>query len=420
MIRISKNNRNCFGEIRLPASKSISNRLLILQFSYGESLKINNLSNADDTILLSSALDLIRQYQLRGDTGLLRIDARNAGSVMRFLVPLLSFTRGHYFLTGSERMKERPIGALVEALRETGAEIDYLENVGFPPLLIRGRAITVRRICLDASISSQFVTALLLLSPVLEEGLTLELTGRPVSWPYVNMTTGILTDLGVHVILQENAIRVYHKKELKAEVTVESDWSAASFWYCMLSMAEKGEIFFPQLRKSGLQGDQQVLTFFSQLGVETLEEKKGIRIIKKEEVGGSFHADFASHPDLALPVILACGAAGIPGSFTGLEQLRIKESDRIDALAAGLLKAGIVLREESPGTWQLSGHLTDPCEIFIEDHDDHRVAMTFACLAIKGFTINLKDPDVVNKSYPGFWNDLAGTGFIVSLHVEKI
>jgi 3-phosphoshikimate 1-carboxyvinyltransferase len=156
------------------------------------------------------------------------------------------------------------------------------------------------------------------------------------------------------------------------------------------------------------------------LGVETLEEKEGIRIIKKEKAAGSFHADFASHPDLALPVILACGVAGIPGSFTGLEQLRIKESDRIDALADGLLKAGMVLREESPGTWQISGHLTDPCELFIQDQNDHRVAMTFACLAIKGFTINLNDPDVVNKSYPGFWNDLKGTDFKLTLHVEKI
>jgi 3-phosphoshikimate 1-carboxyvinyltransferase len=411
VIRISKDKRTCFGEIRLPASKSISNRLLVLQFSYGNSFKINNLSNADDTVLLSSVLDLIRQYQLRNDNGLLRIDARNAGSVMRFLLPLLSVTRGHYLLTGNDRMKQRPIGALVDAMRETGAEIDYLEEIGYPPLLIRGRAITGRRISLDASVSSQFVTALLLLAPTLEEGLTLELSGKPVSWPYVKMTTGILSHLGINVIVQENAIRVYNKKEIKTEVEVEPDWSAASFWYCMLSMAEKGEVYFPGLQKSGLQGDQQLSAFFHELGVRTVETDEGIRIIKNKKVYDKFHADFSGFPDLALPVIVACAAAGIPGTFSGLEQLRIKESDRIEALASGLIKTGIALKEDFPGTWRLSGRMIDPCEIFIQDYDDHRVAMTFACLAIKGFTVNQEHPEVVNKSYPGFWKALESSGF---------
>jgi 3-phosphoshikimate 1-carboxyvinyltransferase len=411
VITITKDKPNCIGEIRLPASKSISNRLLVLQFGYGNSLRINNLSGADDTVLFSSILDLIRQYQLRGDTGLLRIDAKNAGSVIRFLLPLLSVTRGHFLLTGNERMRQRPIGALVEAMRETGAEIDYIENIGFPPLIIRGRAISGRRITLDASLSSQYVTALLLLAPTLEDGMTLELTGIPVSWPYVKMTTGILTELGIQVIVQENAIRVYKKKEIKAEISVEPDWSASSFWYCLLSMADKGNIFFPGLRKSGLQGDQHISSFFLDLGVKTVEEAKGIRIMSGGGKTANFHADFSAHPDLALPMILACGASGITGTFTGLERLRIKESDRIDALAKGLLKTGIVLQEEYPGTWRLSGHMIDPCDLYIADFDDHRVAMTFACLAIKGFTINLEHADVVNKSYPGFWNDLQSAGF---------
>lgn len=415
MIRITKANRNCFGEIWLPTSKSISNRLLILQFCYGPALKIINLSHSDDTVLLSSLLDLIRQYQLRGDTGLLRVDTKNAGSVMRFLVPLLSVTRGHYLLTGNERMKQRPLGALVEAMRETGAEIDYLENIGFPPLLIRGRAITGRRIKLDASLSSQFVTALLLLAPMLEEGITLELTGKPVSWPYVKMTTGILTELGVHVIVQENAIRIYNKPLINTEIEVEPDWSAASFWYCMLSMADKGDIFFPGLRKSGRQGDQQVTSFFRQLGVDTIEEKNGIRILKGKQVHNKFQVDFKGFPDLALPVILACGVAGVRGIFTGLDRLRIKESDRIEAITAGLLKTGIILREEPSGTWGLSGFLKDPFDLFPSDYEDHRVAMTFACLALKGFTVNLEHPEVVNKSYPGFWKDLESVGFTCSL-----
>lgn len=414
MITISKTNRDCTGEIRLPTSKSISNRLLILQFSYGPELKIKNLSRSDDTVLLSSLLDLLRQYQLRGETGLLRVDTRNAGAVMRFLLALLTVTRGHYLLIGNDRMHQRPVGALVEALRANGADIEYLDKPGFPPLLVRGRAISGGRITLDASVSSQFLTALLLLAPKLEEGLTLELTGIPVSWPYVKMTTRILSELGVQVIVQENSIRVYHKPVIRGEIEVEPDWSAASFWYCMLSMANKGSIYFPGLRKSGRQGDQQVATIFRQLGVDTFEEKNGIRIRKAKQQYTNFQADFTGYPDLALPVILACSAAGISGSFTGLEQLRIKESDRIEAITSGLLKIGIYLREEPQGTWGLSGMMKAPLEVNIPDYEDHRIAMTFACLAMKGFTVNFEHPEVVNKSYPGFWKDLESIGFTVT------
>lgn len=411
MITISKANHNCNGEIKLPASKSISNRLLILQFCYGPELKIKNLSRADDTVLLSTLLDLIRQYQLHGETGLLRIDARNAGSVMRFLLALLTVTRGHYLLTGNDRMLQRPVGALVDALHETGADIEYLNQPGFPPLLVRGRAISGRRITLDTSVSSQFLTALLLLAPKLEEGLTLELIGIPVSWPYVKMTTRILSELGVQVILQENSIRVYNKSHIHTEYEVEPDWSAASFWYCILSMAEKGSIYFPGLRKSGKQGDQQVVTFFRQLGVDTVEEKSGIRIRKVKQQTTNFQADFSGFPDLALPVILACAAAGIKGKYTGMERLRIKESDRIEAITDGLTKIGLFLREEPQGTWELSGIMNNPSELQISDYDDHRIVMTFASLAMKGSVISIKQPDVVNKSYPGFWKDLESVGF---------
>jgi 3-phosphoshikimate 1-carboxyvinyltransferase len=411
MICITKEDKSIYGEISLPASKSISNRLLLLQFYCNNSFKIRNISHSDDTVLLSSTLDIIRQYKVRGESGLLRIDARNAGSVIRFLVPLLSVTRGHFLLTGNNRMKQRPIGALVEAMRETGAEIDYLGEMGYPPLLIRGRNINASKISLDASMSSQYLTALLLLAPTREEGLTIELVNKPVSWPYVKMTLGILSGLGVRVFVQENSIRVFHKKEIIEDVTVESDWSSASFWYCMLSMADKGELFFQGLHKSGLQGDQDVLRIFSSLGVESIEETEGIRLKKELPVHDHFHADFNDHPDLALPVILACAASGVSSSFSGLERLRIKESDRLDALQAGLSNIGFVLEEESTGKWKLQGKLSSPGKISIRDFDDHRVAMTFAGLALKGFAINLDNPDVVNKSYPGFWKDLENSGF---------
>jgi len=411
VIRISRHTTGCNGTVRLPASKSISNRLLILQYAYGRSLSVSNLSNAEDTVLMSTLLDLLRQYQKKGDSGLLRLDARNAGSVMRFLVPLLSVTRGHFLLTGNERMMQRPIGALVEAMRETGAEIDFLGQIGFPPLIIRGRPVSGDRIRIDASVSSQFVTALLLLAPTLENGLTLELAGVKASWPYVKMTTALLDYLGIQVIIQEDAIRVFPRKELNINFEVECDWSAASFFYCMLSMAKKGEIFFPGLKRSGLQGDQQVAVFFDQLGVKTTEENNGIRINRSGQVYDNFYADFTNFPDLALPVILACGSAGMNGTFTGLDRLRIKESDRIGALSAGLLKAGLILTEEFAGTWRLSGRLADPTNIFPDDFEDHRMAMTLSLLAMKGFTVHLEHPEAVNKSFPGYWKAMESLGF---------
>lgn len=419
MIRITRNKGDLHGEIRLPASKSISNRLLILQYCYGNSLEINGLSNSDDTVLMSSILDLVRQYQLRGETGLLRIDAKNAGTVMRFLIPLLSVTRGHYLLTGNERMKKRPVGALVEAMRDTGAEIDYLEEPGYPPLIIRGRPLSGGRIKLDASVSSQFVTAVLLLAPSLEDGLTLELTGLRASWPYVKMTTGILTYLGIQVIDQEYAIRVYPKKTMKIRVSVESDWSSSSFWYSMLTMAPDGELSFPGLRKSGLQGDQHVEKLFRQLGIVTVEESTGVKIIKQGMIRENFHADFSGYPDLAMPLIMACAVEGIQGTFTGLDRLRIKESDRIAALTAGLNRVGITFREEFQGVWRLSGRLIDPCEVLIDDMEDHRVAMTFAGLAMKGFSVTMEHPGAVAKSYPDFWKELERNGFVCSFSVEK-
>jgi len=420
MISITRNNNSISGEIRLPASKSISNRLLILQYFYGNSLVITNLSSADDTVLMSSVLDLLRQYQLRGENGLLRIDAKNAGTVVRFLIPLLCVIKGHFMLTGNQRMKQRPVGALVDAMKESGAEIDYLEEQGFPPLLIRGRSLTGGHIKIDASVSSQFVTALMLLAPTLYDGLTLELLGMRSSWPYVKMTIGILTSLGIQVIDQEYSIRIYPKQKMKINVEVESDWSSASFWYSILAMADKGELYFPGLRKSGLQGDQQVEFFFRNLGIFTVQEEGGVVIRKSEIIRENFHADFAGYPDLALPVILTCAAQGVPATFTGLDRLRIKESDRIAALAEGLSKAGITLREEFQGVWRLSGQLTKPCRLFIDDREDHRIAMTFACLAVKGYNVILANPEVVSKSYPTFWKDMERIGFICSFSVEKI
>lgn len=411
MISISVNSTTLNGTVILPASKSISNRLLILQSRYGNRLKIENLSDSDDTLLLASTLDIVNRYMLTEENGLLRIDARNAGTVLRFLVPLLSITPGHFLLTGIERMKNRPVGALVDAMRELGASIEYAENTGFPPLLIKGRRIYGHRISVDSSVSSQFVTALLLLAPTLPDGLTIDLKGTSVSSPYVRMTTGILGKLGIEVISQQDSIRVFPKPELNASFKVEADWSAASFWYCLMSMAESGRVVLPGLKKSNMQGDQSLIDIFRYLGVRTLEENDEIIIERYGTPAEFFAADFTDTPDLALPVIMACAVAGTDGRFTGLESLRLKESDRIEALGAGLAKAGVILFEEYPGAWRIKGRMAARGQLTPEDFSDHRVAMTFACLAMKGYRVHLNNPSVVNKSYPGFWKDLQSVGF---------
>jgi len=411
MITIAHRGGILSGKVFLPSSKSISNRLLILQFLSGDSIRLQNHSISDDTVLLSSLLQLIRQHTIKKEKGLLRVDVKNAGTVMRFLTALLAMTHGHYLLTGSVRMQSRPIGPLVEALRELGADIEYLGKPGYPPLLVKGRLLSGRLLTVDPSLSSQFVTALLLIAPFLEEGMSLEFAERTASWPYVKMTVEILKILGVHVFEQEDTLRVFPKSEISGEVTVEPDWSAASFWYCMLSMAKGGEIVFPGLAKSGLQGDQQVDAFFSALGIETISRGGGIKIRKSDVVADDYMVDFRDYPDLALPVIMACAGHGLHGRFSGMDNLRFKESDRLYALERELGKAGPIFRETTPGTWELFGRINDPGNFEMDHEGDHRVAMTLASLALKGFTVDIDDHLVVNKSYPGFWRDCESMGF---------
>ncbi|MBW6459862.1 MAG: 3-phosphoshikimate 1-carboxyvinyltransferase [Bacteroidales bacterium] len=413
MITLTRDRKSLTGKVFLPSSKSISNRLLILQYLSGESFRLRNLSLSDDTVLLSSLLQLITQYRLRGEKGLLRIDVKNAGTVMRFLTAMLAMTNGNYLLTGSSRMQNRPIGLLVDALRELGADIEYLERPGFPPLLVKGRLLSGRLLTIDPSVSSQFVTALLLIAPFLEEGLSLELYRKPASWPYVKMTLEILRMTGVQVFEQEDILRVFPKTKMFLDIMIEPDWSAASFWYCMLSMADRGEIVFPGLEKSGLQGDQEVSAFFSSLGIKTQIQQSGINIRKSGIVEADYAADFRDYPDLALPVIMACAGNGVHGRFAGLESLRLKESDRLQALERELGKTGPVLREPMPGKWELFGRINAPGNYYLDHEGDHRVAMTFAGLALKGFTVDLDEQQVVNKSYPGFWKDCQSLGFSI-------
>jgi len=411
MIRIKRQNKALEARVLLPASKSISNRLLILQFHYGGGLQIDNLSRADDTVLMDSLLEVVRQYQGNGSQGILHLDVHNAGTVFRFLTALLAIKRGHFLLTGHDRLKERPIGPLVEALRSMGAEIEYIEKVGFAPILIKGHHLEGGTIRIDGSLSSQFLSAMLLIAPMLENGLVIEPVYPLVSLPYIKMTVRLLEDLGIRITFQKNRIEIMHQENLKGRVKVEPDWSAASSWYCMLALAEKGWVRFPGLIRSGYQGDEIIADIFDPLGTETVEDDEGIIIKSKDRIKGTGSIDFSDNPDLAMPVIMAFAITGEPCKFSGLERLRLKESDRLAVMERELQKIGISLIQSSPNRWETIGSFVRPGDVFVQDEDDHRIAMTFASLAMKDCSIFIEDPQVVNKSYPGFWKDLESAGF---------
>ena len=399
-----KKKKRLTGEVVLPASKSISNRLLIIKYLSGSKAKIENLSDADDTKLLAQ---LIKKLEKHKDFS---FDAGNAGTVMRFATALLSVIDGSYTLTASERMKKRPVSALVDALRELGAQISYANEEGMPPLLIRGKKLKHNTIHIDASESSQFISALLLIAPLIEGGLEIIPSGKPVSRPYIAMTEALMREAGIDItdsyegiLVKEDPYRFEGKK-------VEADWSAAAFFYEMLSLADEGEFFLKGLEENSLQGDAVIAGLFDYLGVKTLYEPEGVRIIKTGEAKKNIRVDFNDHPDLALPYIVSCAALDVIGTFTGLENLRIKESDRLEALSEGLAKFDYDFRETGFGEWVLINSCrsdksknTPGQNIVIQTFNDHRVAMAFAPMVLKTGKLAIENPDVVEKSFPEFW-----------------
>jgi len=407
------------ARIQLPASKSISNRLLILKHLYGPSLNIHNLSAADDTVLLSTLLAILEQHTSSGNTNILRLDTHNSGTTFRFLTALLSNTRGTFYLTGDARMKHRPIGPLVDALQELGAIIDYPEHKGYPPLLIKGRRLTGERTTLDTSQSSQYLSAILLIAPVLDHGLEICTKGKRTSWPYTRMTEQIMNSLRIHIHEFDDVIRILRVHKVESDYTVEPDWSAASFWYAMVALAG-GRIEFPGLRLSGLQGDEKVADFFRELGVKTEASATGIVLTGGGDVKASALLDFTDYPDLFMPLLLANALLKGDSGFTGLQNLGIKESDRIMVMRRELSRAGIEVESNSDGIYRVNECNITPGELYVDPEKDHRVAMTMACLAVLGFKVYISDPGVVSKSYPGFWDDLSSAGFYIRQGVEKI
>ena len=410
--RLSKPGPEIEGEITLDGSKSISNRLLIIRALCTEDFPIEGLSTSEDTRRM---LEL-----LSSEDG--ELDAGHAGTTFRFLTAYLAFREGEQVLTGSERMKQRPIGLLVDALRQLGARIEYLESEGFPPLRIAPPdAIHAQgRIALPADTSSQFISALLMMAPFFPEGLELTLTGTVVSRPYIQMTLDLMDLFGVRSTWRNDTIQVEGASYQPRPFRVEADWSAASYLYSMTALASEGEIQLNGLYRDSFQGDAAITRIMEALGVLTLFNERGVLLRKKPVRTRLFEWDFLECPDLAQTLAVACAAMGMPALFTGLETLRIKETDRIAALKKELEKVGVHFielprqfsRRSGKIFFSLDGKADLSQEPRFATYQDHRMAMAFAPLALLS-PIQIEEPAVVVKSYPRFWEDLQKIGFEV-------
>ncbi len=402
---VSFNKNEIKGTIRLPASKSISNRALIISALSYNPYPIHNLSDSDDTRVLFEALNSNSN----------RFDIGHAGTAMRFLTAFLAKIVGEWEITGSERMKQRPIKILVDALNQLGAKIEYLENDGCPPLKIFGSHLKGKTIELDGSISSQYISALLMIAPTLENGLTLKLKGEITSRSYIELTLKLMKQFGIQYQWKGNSITIPEQNYLPQDFTVEADWSGASYWYQILALAEKGEIFLENLRLESLQGDAEISKWFEQFGVLSEQKETGVLLRKTGiELPIKLELDFIENPDVAQTMACLCVAKKIPFHFTGLKTLKIKETDRITALQNELAKLGAKITEPNYGELSWDGKInSEHAEKIpvIKTYHDHRMALAFAPMAIAGYQLKIEDPKVVTKSYPNFWNDLKQVGF---------
>jgi 3-phosphoshikimate 1-carboxyvinyltransferase len=416
-IRVKKREGILQTQIKLPASKSISNRLLMMRSLERAKLHFDNLSEAEDTYMMRLYLSFINTC---ADSVIpLNLDTHNAGTVFRFLTAFLSQKSGKYLLTGFERMKQRPVGKLVDALRLLGANIRYTEKEGFPPLLIEGNHLVSKDIEINAGSSSQFISALMLIAPHLPQGLRILLKGKTVSRSYIDMTAALMKNFGIEVHSDDKLIEIkpgnYDIKPFK----VESDWSSAAFWYQMVAFLPQAEVFLPGLEKNSLQGDRFLADVFSALGVKTEYLDGSIFISHHGTAQEEIDFDFADAPDIVPSVMTTCAALGIKGRFRGIEHLRIKESDRIATMQEELAKIGATITKEKESYLLVPGKNQET--LIFNSHDDHRLAMCLAPLALKYNSIEIVNPDVVNKSYPDYWNDLRNAGIfdLETIEIEE-
>lgn len=392
--------------IHLPASKSESNRMLILNALSGFQSTLHNISEARDTVTMQRLLASEERT----------LDVLDAGTTMRFLTAYFSAKNEDRILTGTPRMCERPIKILVDALQQLGAVIAYPGKDGFPPVHLKSFQQTTNHIHIRGDVSSQYISALLMIAPTLPDGLTLTLDGKTGSRPYIEMTLKLMQKLGIEANWIENKISIKRQPFKAITHYIESDWSGASYWFSMVALSDEAEVQLTNLREDSLQGDIKIVEIMEKLGVVTQFNPEGLAIRKKRDftLPPYIQLDFKDCPDLAQTVSVACAALGVPARMTGLESLRIKETDRILALQNELSKIGAQLLETNQEWELLPAKDNVPETLHIKTYEDHRMAMAFAPLALRtGLTI--EDPDVVQKSYPGFWRDLEIAGFTVNV-----
>lgn len=401
--------------VKLPASKSISNRALIIHALSKGNMLPENLSVCDDTEVIVNAM------MYRPDT----IDIKAAGTAMRFMTAYLAVTPGEHTITGTERMKQRPIKILVDALRYLGADIEYLGEEGFPPLRIKGKPLNGGYIEIPANVSSQYISALLMIGPVLKNGLEIKMTGGIASRPYIDLTLWMMREFGADADWSDSeTLKVNPHPYEQHKYIIESDWSASSYWYEMMTLAEDPEstVMFDGLFDASKQGDSIVKYIFSLMGVKTRFLSNGTEAAPKVRLKKwpcrlpRLDYDLLSAPDLAQTIVVTCALMDIPFRLTGLASLRIKETDRIEALKCELKKLGYVLRDENGDTLIWDGTRCEASMEPINTYQDHRMAMAFAPAAIKFPGLRINDPQVVTKSYPQFWDDLEMAGW----KIEKI
>lgn len=406
---LSKADRNIIGEISLNGSKSISNRALIIRALSGQDFPIDYLSTSKDTVTLQK---LLSQEKII-------LDAGHAGTTFRFMTAYLALQPDIQVLTGSARMKQRPIGVLVEALRKLGASIDYLEQEGYPPLQINppenmGR---VKNLKISAGTSSQFISALLLIAPYLPNGLNLELEGTIVSRPYIEMTLGLMNHFGVKYKWKDQRISIFPQDYEAKPFKVEADWSAASYYYCLAAFAEKLDLQLNGLWEDSLQGDAVLVEMMQKFGIKSTFNEQGVKLTKEEKSTSNFEWDFLRCPDIAQTLAVVCSGLGTPGLFSGLETLSIKETDRIAALKTELSKVGASFvklpphfsKKTNKTFYMVEGKAAVDHPTF-DTYEDHRMAMAFAPFSMIA-PIAINDPGVVIKSYPDYWEDLKKLGF---------
>lgn len=403
--RIKKSDKILKGTIKLEGSKSITNRVIIIKALCPDFFEINNFSISEDSetlIELLSSSDSV-------------LDCKDGGTTFRFLLAYMAIHEGEVTLTGSERLQQRPIAPLVDALRSIGADIEYLNQEGFAPVKVRGQKLTGNKVEVSAEVSSQFISALLLIAPLLQDGLIIRMKGEIVSRPYIQMTLNVLAHFGIHYDWTQSVIAIPHQEYIARRFNVESDWSAASYFYAMAAMADEVDLKLEGLNRLSYQGDQTIAAIMERFGVMTEYVDGGVRLTKQERTVNSMELDFKDCPDLAQTVLACAAGTGVAVKARGLETLPLKETNRIEAMQTELGKLGLQLIPLG-ATWNLGNRPLNPeSTLEFETYNDHRMAMALTPLAIPHGEVIIDHPKVVAKSYAGFWEDLQKLGFEIEM-----